>query len=245
MLDQGVWQKIQENIPLWIAYATVSTLVGGTVAFIARRMLRHVGVAVQESPPHAPIVRPRTTWPADELARTFLADQLRDGFVVSPGTRLVVLERGVQQFALDPGTYDAGRVGTLFRRHAIKSAMVLQHTTSPFEMAHDVTGLACRGGQAFDATVKVSLRVDTATAGRVLEWHLARDGVVRTAALDALVWDWAEPWLHSRVATLGADDVATAGPALHKELERALNADVLSPNGLVAQVSPFALRVVS
>lgn len=220
---------VRANLGQWALMAAVTGLLTALRTRIWEGLLRATG---RDTPEHP---MPAQTWPPDDLARVYNAEDLKSGLVVAPGTRLVLVDGGIRQCTLGAGTYKAKEVERLLRRYAIrKSGLALQYSTMPLEVHAAINSLP-KSTTTMRADVVLDVRIEDARAEKVLDWVPLRDGVADVADVQRIIQDKVGPWLHEKLAPMMLSSVPI-GSALASELEPFLNEQVFAPHGLVASV---------
>ncbi len=213
-----------------LARTILITIVMGVLASFWKRL---AGVAMDAAGKEPGRPRPAPTWGPGQLARVYAIEDLRSGLVVAPGTKLVVVDRGLKQCVLEPGTHTAREASRLFTRHAIqKSGVGLQYATTPLELHAAVTQEPA--GPVADVVLEV--RILEERAEKLLGWVPLRDGVAEASEVQQLIEDKVRPWIEERLGELSVQAVVPSHGRLRDELEPFLNQQVFAEHGLAATV---------
>lgn len=238
-----LWEWIKQNRE---AITIVCSILGGITAFIG--ILTHLTKLRTLRTPAEPALPKETEplrpeWPAGSIARTVVVDALRNGFPVAPRTKLMVIDRGVRQFSLEPGQYTANDFKLRLRSHDIgPRAHGLQYVTVPKEIEVVVTD--CRSPDSFtdvECHVLVQVKVADATAEKLMEWHLNRHGHVNAEDVDKTMVAAIAPWLKSHIGVVEFDKLSSVFQNLRADAEAILQTELAS-HGLTAAVRSFEFR---
>ncbi|HXT69670.1 MAG TPA: hypothetical protein VN700_07940 [Vicinamibacterales bacterium] len=218
------WDAATQDLAVWLIRALITTLVVTLMWWFWERIRRAI-LRLLGRTPAPPTQAQQPDWQEGYAVRLWPLDRLRQGVVIAPRTRLLVIDRDVVQFELEPGKYAGSDLGRRLARHAVGAgAMAVQVPDGGIQFERTLGAELEGRADAMAGGVRLGLNVDPHGFGKLARSSRLRNGVLTKDDVFAFVEEVVQPRLaqiaeHPAMPGVGSETVMQQiADHLHQEL---------------------------